>query len=91
MLTNFHIYKIEESYLETRGELLKQTLKKWLKENNTDATVDILILGNKYGDLIIDYESDIKNSQKIKMLVEQILTRFNIEIKYENQIDDFDF
>lgn len=91
MLANFHIYKIEESYLETRGELLKQTLKKWLKENNIDATVDILILGNKYGDLIIDYESDIENGQKIKMLVEQILTRFNIEIKYENQIDGFDF
>lgn len=91
MLTNFHIYKIEESYLETKGELLKQTIKKWLKENDIEVPIEILTLGNKYGDLIIDYDSNIENGQKIKLLVEQLLTRFNIEIKYENQIDDFGF
>lgn len=80
-------FDIDSEYLESREELLTNTIKDWLSENNIDSLVYTFILGEE-SNLIIDYSFDKNaNEEKVLKLTEQILKRFNIKYKLHEQID----
>lgn len=80
-------FNINKDYLEPREELLTNTIKEWLEENSIDALVYTFILGDE-SNLIVDYSFDEKVSEeKVLGLTEQILQRFNIEYRIEEQSD----
>jgi len=73
-------------YLETKGEGLTQIIKDWLKTKGFDVLVYDFILEEK-ANIIVDYSFDENvNTERLKILTEQIFKRFNVEYELEENI-----
>lgn len=81
------IYRIDSTYLESRGEILTKYIDKWLGDNGYKTNTYTFVIEEDCGDLIVDYmdSKDIKNSGLIiPGLVEKVFNKLDIKYEKEN-------